>query len=42
MLILVMISINLPPKKTVGAPHKKYKKINFPKNKILIDIWGFY
>ena len=26
----------------LGAPHKKYKKINFPKNKILIDIWGFY
>ena len=24
----------------IAAPHKKYKKINFPKNKIVIDIWG--
>ncbi len=24
----------------LGAPHKKYKKINVPKNKNLIDIWG--
>lgn len=23
----------------IGAPHKIYKKINFPKNKILIDVW---
>ncbi len=24
----------------IAAPHKAYKKIKFPKNKILIDIWG--
>ena len=24
----------------IGAPHKKYKKIKFPKNKKYIDIWG--
>jgi UDP-N-acetyl-D-mannosaminuronic acid dehydrogenase len=25
----------------VGAPHKAYKKIRIPKNKYLIDLWGF-
>jgi UDP-N-acetyl-D-mannosaminuronic acid dehydrogenase len=25
----------------VGAPHKAYKKIKIPKNKYLIDLWGF-
>ena len=24
----------------IGAPHKKYKKIKFPKNKKYIDVWG--
>ena len=24
----------------IGAPHKIYKKIKFPKNKVVIDIWG--
>ena len=24
------------------APHKIYKKLKFNKNKILIDIWGFF
>ena len=24
----------------IAAPHKNYKKIKFPKNKIVIDIWG--
>jgi UDP-N-acetyl-D-mannosaminuronic acid dehydrogenase len=24
----------------IAAPHKVYKKIKFPKNKILVDIWG--
>ena len=24
----------------IAAPHEKYKKIKFPKNKIIIDIWG--
>ena len=24
----------------VTAPHKKYKKIRIPKNKIVIDIWN--
>lgn len=23
----------------IGAPHKKYEKINFPKNKKIIDVW---
>jgi UDP-N-acetyl-D-mannosaminuronic acid dehydrogenase len=26
----------------VGAPHAVYKKIRIPKNKHLIDIWGFF
>tara|TARA_Y100000768_G_scaffold236298_1_gene178700 strand:- start:3825 stop:4352 length:528 start_codon:yes stop_codon:yes gene_type:complete len=25
----------------LGVPHKKYKKIKIPKNKYLIDSWGF-
>ena len=25
----------------IGAPHKVYKTIKIPKNKYLIDIWGF-
>ena len=24
----------------IGTPHKKYLKLRFPKNKIVIDIWG--
>ena len=24
----------------IAVPHEKYKKIKFPKNKIIIDIWG--
>ena len=24
----------------IGAPHKAYRQIKIPKNKILIDIWG--
>ena len=24
----------------IGAPHKNYKKINYPKNKKIINIWG--
>tara|TARA_B100000700_G_scaffold323977_1_gene429008 strand:+ start:3847 stop:5022 length:1176 start_codon:yes stop_codon:yes gene_type:complete len=24
----------------IAAPHERYKKINFPKNKIVVDIWG--
>ena len=24
----------------IAAPHKVYKKIKFPKNKIVVDIWG--
>ena len=24
----------------IAAPHKNYKKIKFPKNKIVVDIWG--
>ena len=24
----------------IAAPHEKYKKIKFPKNKIVVDIWG--
>ena len=24
----------------IAAPHEKYKKITFPKNKIVVDIWG--
>ena len=26
----------------IGAPHEKYKRIKFPKNKKIIDIWGLY
>jgi UDP-N-acetyl-D-mannosaminuronic acid dehydrogenase len=26
----------------IGAPHAVYKKIKIPKNKHLIDIWGFF
>ena len=26
----------------LGAPHTKYKKIKIPKNKYLIDTWGFF
>jgi hypothetical protein len=25
----------------IGVPHKVYKTIKIPKNKYLIDIWGF-
>ena len=25
----------------IGAPHKSYKDIYIPKNKYLIDTWGF-
>ena len=24
----------------IATPHKAYKKINFPKNKVVVDIWG--
>ena len=24
----------------IAAPHEKYKKITFPKSKIVVDIWG--
>ena len=24
----------------IGAPHKAYKNIRFPKNKVVVDIWG--
>ena len=26
----------------IGALHKKYKKINFPSSKKIIDVWDFY
>jgi UDP-N-acetyl-D-mannosaminuronic acid dehydrogenase len=26
----------------LGAPHTSYKKIKIPKNKYLIDSWGFF
>lgn len=26
----------------IGAPHKSYFKIKFPKNKIIIDVWGIF
>ena len=38
-----LISLNEALKKDIiiiCAPHKEYKKINFPKKKIVIDVWG--
>jgi hypothetical protein len=26
----------------LGAPHSSYKRIKIPKNKYLIDSWGFF
>ena len=26
----------------LGAPHKAYKKLKINKNKIIIDVWGFF
>ena len=26
----------------LGVPHSSYKKIKIPKNKYLIDSWGFF
>jgi len=26
----------------LGAPHSAYKKLKIPKNKYLIDTWGFF
>ena len=26
----------------IASPHKEYKKIKFPKNKIVVDIWNIY
>ena len=26
----------------LGAPHKAYKKLKINKNKIVIDVWGFF
>ena len=26
----------------LGAPHSSYKKLKIPKNKFLIDTWGFF
>ena len=24
----------------IAVPHNNYKKIKFPKNKIIVDVWG--